>query len=243
MSSKPAKAPTDARRRKAVAKEVRAETGEAEADPRWQREFAAAGIERVWFTTSRSFPIELVAKIAAQMPGLAVSSSHAADEALRLLDACARLLERNEESRDIEVDRAGEIAALGLDEFGERIPWRPAVLAITGQSRRDRAEDIFEKFLGTYFLHVATEDGAATYESYRALIRDTLKSHREHGFHAREVVQYHAAFHRYRDAGELEMRRAPKKKWLTPGAGGSSARNDQPRVRKPSRGAPEERPA
>src|SRR5579864_1294034 len=93
--------------------------------------------ERNWFWTRRTFPLEVVASTAARMPGLAISYSHAADEALQLLDACARIQERSQILAEHAHSVESDATALGIDHRAKAVPYLQAVKAITGQSRAD----------------------------------------------------------------------------------------------------------
>ena len=190
-----------------------------------------AAVEANWFTTERKFSLALLVRTAVALRPQAQSDSHAADEALRLIDTCARLNEKNAQKRREAQEIAKGRASLGLKK-GEKISYAKAIKLITRQERHSRAEEDYLAYLeaklryqfsGHYHedaywkeMHDQFAAGVDGKEWFRAEIAGKLANRGKNGFGFGGMDEARRDFWQLRNAGHLGKKRAPTKNNLEP---------------------------
>ncbi len=184
------------------------------------------------FITQYDFPFELFAQTAAQLlAGKELSStdafdysqhSNAADEALKLLHACAIRLEKNKMNMNQLVTQGEKIKKLGanivLTEF------KKAISIITGQSRTDRAEEDYTSLLQA--MHPKWT---------KAELSAAIENKRRSGFTGERILELKRVHDEARDRGYLGKKRRPQKIFLDKVKNGKSASNSNKTVSKQSK--------
>jgi hypothetical protein len=184
-------------------------------------EARAEFIEKTWFTTPHPVSLELLVKTAATLSPNYESFSGAAEAALRLIDTCARLLERNRSHAELVKQELEIYAALGV-EPGEDIPFPLGVKYATGQARAERAEEDFITYLKAEGRD-RYPDQATEYAAER------LAQFEREGFSVELLQIARQLFEKYRESGALEKRRRTAKKDLeAKTAGPDASKTDKP---------------
>lgn len=148
------------------------------------------------------FPLELTAKIAAQLLQ-GDDYAKAANRALSLLQECKQRLKANKEAKESYLAafmHANVSPDFEVPEGLFKVPFGPAIKKVTGQKRSDRAETDYLTFLE------ATNPSQNKAERTAA-----LKIEEREGIDAALVQKLSARFEKLRDEGKLGKRRRPEK--------------------------------
>ena len=119
----------------------------------------------------------LVAEIASRLLGIGNDFNLAAKRALDLLDACDSATERRRKLRE-----ANNIGQMRHRDVPAHLPYRDGIKHITGQSRTDRAEKAFVKFLPYFHGDRGIPEKTELRKSMARELAEAIARYKQEGF-------------------------------------------------------------